>query len=764
MIVRFETTLGSWFCFLLTFVLCLISILFPGEGSTQDSSSKVQAIEISGNQRIESTAIVGRLTLEIGDLVTQTTLKEQIQNIYQMGFFDDVQVQTEPIAQGIKVRFLVKEKPFTVDIVFDGNDHLSDDKLQEVITLRSQVFLDQQQVKISVQKIREAYRKDGYHKSEVIPIVEELGETRDRITFFIQEGTQARIETINFIGANVVKKDALIDVLANREYVPIISWITDAGVFRQEEIPNDVERLKEFYSNRGYLDVQVGRPEVELSEYKESFTLTFHIVEGQPYTVSNIEFKGNTIFEKEELEVDLSIVPGDVFQRTLIRSEVGRITDLYGVKGYSFAEVTPSILPNPENLTTSVTFTIKEGSLIRVREIRISGNDKTRDNVIRRELRVDEQAVIDSVGIKRSFQRLNNLNFFETVEILPQQVEEDKVDLDVKVKEKPTGSFSIGGGFSTLDQFTLIANITEANLFGLGYLVRVRGQLGGRRTIGVLTFRNPALFDGPTFFQADAFSTETDFLTYEQETRGGTLRVGRSLSEYIRGSVTLLAEEITIKNPSSDAGPTIEAQLGDQSTTGFRANIMRDTRDNLIDPRTGLRTGLRVGFGSSVFGGTNDFYSFSLDALKYIPFPFLDLRWATRGRFGIAEGYSGDDVPLTELFFVGGINTVRGFKFGRAGPVTTGGTLLGGTKQIIFNNELIFPILPDAKLSGVLFFDYGEGLAKGQDLTLDLRAGTGLEVRWVSPFGPLRGAWGINLDPRGGEDSTVFEFSVGNVF
>ena len=298
----------------------------------------------------------------------------------------------------------------------------------------------------------------------------------------------------------------------------------------------------------------------------------------------------------------------------------------------------------------------------------------------------------------------------------------------------------------------------------MGYLARIRGQVGSRRTLGVLTFRNPALYDGPTSFQVDGFSTNTNFLTYEEERQGGTIQFGQAFSEFIAGSFTLVAEAIKIKDPSSDAPTFIVDQVGDQSTTGFRASLFRDTRDNFQSPRRGSRTGIRLGFGSEVFGGTNNFYRVSLDGLKYVPFPIWDMRMSLRGRFGLVEGYGGDPVPLTELYFVGGINTVRGFKFGRAGPVTSSGTLEGGNKQVIFNVDVIFPILKGAKLDGVVFFDYGKGFAEEEDLSLDLRPATGLEVRWVSPFGPLRAAWGINLDAKSNEQKTVFEFSVGNVF
>ena len=747
---------------ILGYGLMFMSVSPPVLGQTPDVL--VDSVAIQGNQRIEDAAILGNVTLTPGDPLTTRATQDQIRRIYDMGFFDDVQVQTETTAKGVAVIFVVQEKPFVVGIVFDGNDALSDDKLKEVITLKNQVFLDQQAIKLSAEKIRAEYEKSGYHKVRVVPIIQELQQSRNRVTFFIQEGVRAKIDSIHFAGATVFSKKDLLGVMANREWTPILSLITDAGILHKEELSNDIERIKEFYSNRGYLDVQVGAPAIELSDDKENVNLTFRISEGNPYTVQTVRYEGNTVFEDEALARFSYIRPDDVFQRTAVREEITRVTDMYGAEGYSFAEVTPNLAPNAETLTTEITFTIKEGSLIRVREIHITGNDKTRDNVIRRELRVDEQEVLDSAAVRRSFQRLNNLNFFETVELFPEQVEEDKVDVEVRVKEKPTGQFSIGGGFSTLDRFTAIANITEGNLFGLGYLVRVRGQVGVRRTIGVLTFRNPALFDGPTSFQLDGFSTQTNFLTYQEERKGGTVQWGRAFSEYILGSFTLVGEQIRITNVASDATSFIQNQLGDQSTTGFRSSIFRDTRDFFQDPRSGSRTGLRLGFGTSVLGGTNDFYRFALDGLKYIPLPVWDLRMAFRGRFGMAEGYLGDSVPLTELFFVGGINTMRGVQYGRAGPVTASGTLAGGNKQLIVNSELIFPVLPAAKLNGVLFFDYGKGFAQDESLDFDLRRATGLEVRWISPFGPLRAAWGLKLDRLPQEQSSVFEFSVGNVF
>jgi outer membrane protein insertion porin family len=744
--------------------------------AAEQAGVKVTAIEIRGNKRIELPAIVGRLTLKPGDPYTPENVRGQIKILYETGFFEDVQMETQSGPGGVVLAFLVREKPFITEIVFDGNKALSDDKLKEKITIKSQSFLDQPKAKESAEKIRLAYQGDGYFNCRVTPIVQTLDEDRKRLTFLIIEGEKARVRTVNFDGLHSATKEEMFKVMATREWIPWYGLITqlkvpsafsDAGVLKQEEMNTDVERIKEVLLNKGYLNVRVGSPNVELSEDKKWFVVTYSVMEGEPFTIGEIGFRGNTVFEDPELRQGLKMKEGEIFQRQKLRDEVTRLNDLYGSRGYSFAEVSPNVTQNTAARTASVILTIKEGEMMRVRQINIHGNEKTKDNVIRREIRVDEQDVIDTPALKRSFQRLNNLNFFGTVEILPAQVGVDKVDLNVRVKEKPTGQFSIGGGFSTLDQVVAIADITEGNLGGNGWMGRVRGQLGARRQIGLITFRNPYVNDSLTSLQLDVYRTMTNYITYFEAKTGASVTLGRYLSEYTSGSVSLFAEELNFKNPAvgicPDRFPLVCSQLGNQSTTGFRTTLARDTRDYYMDPRTGWRAAVGFDLGTPYMGGSNNFYKYHIDVINYTPLPF-DMRFAIRARYGAAVGIEGEPIPLTERYFVGGINTIRGFKFGRAGPVTTSNSLLGATKQLIFNNDLIFTISTDAKLNGVIFFDYGKGFDDNEEISTKLRKTVGLEGRWISPFGPLRAAYGINLDPRPGEAKGAFEFTIGTLF
>ncbi|MCE3223447.1 MAG: putative outer membrane protein assembly factor YaeT precursor [Nitrospira sp.] len=760
-------------CVLALVVLYTLGV--PAWLYAQDGAPLVTSATIRGQKRIELQAIEGRLTLKANDRFTADALREQVKILYATGYFEDVQVEADPGPGGVAVTFVVREKPFITEIVFDGNEELSDDKLKEKITIKSQTFLDQQQAKESAEKIRLAYQEDGFYNCQVIPVIQAVDEDRKRLTYFIKEGTKAKVKHINFEGMRAVTKEEMFKVTATREWIPwyglitqlkVPSLLSDAGVLKREELGNDIERMREVYLNKGYLNVQISQPTLELSEDKKWFEISYAIVEGEPFIVQEVGFRGNTVFEDHELREGLNIKPGEIFQRAKIRGEITRITDLYGAKGYAFADVVPNVTPDNNARTATILLNVKEGEMMRIREIHVTGNDKTRDNVVRRELRLDEQDVIDTLALKRSFQRLNNLNFFETVEILPQQVETDKVDLNVKVKEKPTGQFSIGGGFSTLDKLVAIADITEGNLGGNGWLGRIRGQLGQQRSLGLVTFRNPYVNDSYNALQLDIYRTMTNYISYFESKSGASVTWSRWLSEYVNGSVSLFGEQLTYRDPQEglcpDLIPLICGQLGSQSSTGIRTSIFRDTRDYYLDPRTGWRFSLGADYGTPALGGTNHFYKLYADVIKYTPLIY-DTRFSIHVRYGQTEGIGGRPIPLTERFFVGGINTMRGFVFGRAGPVTPSGSLLGSAKELIFNNDFIFTISSEAKLNGVFFFDYGNGFDDNEPVQFNkLRSAVGFEARWISPFGPLRA--GINLDPRPTERMGVFEFTIGSLF
>ncbi len=760
----------------------LIWVLGPRDGLAQEAGQRISAITVQGNKRIEVPAIRTRLTLKEGEGLTAERIREQIRALYQMGYFEDVRVETEPRAGGVAVIFVVAEKPFVTEILFDGNDNLTAEKLTEKLTVRTQSFLDQQQIKDSVERLRQLYEDEGYFSARLMPIIKSLGGERKSLTFFIVEGPKARIKAVAFDGAKSIPLKKLKKPLVTREYFWLMSWFDDSGVYKKEELDNDVERIRQIYFDEGYLEIKISKPTVDLSPDRKWFTVRFPIDEGPQFRFSRIGYKGQTIFSEAELRSGSKLKDGDVVRMAEVREDIKRATDVYGSKGYAFSDINPLIQPDPESKTAMVTFDVKEGALIRVRNINISGNDKTRDKVIRRELRVSEAELIDTAAMQLSFKRLNNMNYFETVEIIPKQVDPGTVDLDIKVKEKSTGTFSVGGGFSSLDKLGIVADITEGNLFGRGQLIKIRGQLGQRRSSGVITFREPYLFDEALSGQIDIYSRQTFYFSYFEERRGADVVVGKWFSEYLSGSATYLLERLTISNdltdqlflggggiavtPITDLPLLVQQQLGKSTTSAVVLGVARDTRDVYVDPKSGARYGLTLEFAGGPLAGTNDFYKVISDNAWYFP-----VAWGTvlapRARLGVAHSYTaGSLLPVGDRFFVGGIQTMRGFEFGRAGPVspTDNISILGATKQLIFNFDYVFPLVSEFKVQGVVFFDYGKGFEDGQPWSLDLRKAAGVEGRWISPFGPLRLAYGLNLDRRTGERAGVFEFSVGSLF
>lgn len=745
----------------------------------QEADQPIKSITVRGNKRIEVPAIRSRVTLKEGDLFSMEGVRDQIRALYQMGYFEDVRVEAEPVPGGVTVVFVVTEKPFITETLFDGNSKVKDEKLREKLTVRNQSFLDQQQVKDSVERLRLLYEEEGHFSARIVPVIKALDADRKSLTFFITEGPKARIKTVGFDGAKAIPANKLKKPLVTREYSLIFSWFDDSGIYKKEEVANDVERIRQLYLDEGYLNAQVGTPSVDLSTDKQWFTVRFPIVEGPQFKLGKIEFTGQTFLTEAELRAGTKLKEGDVVRMVQVRDDITRVTDLYGAKGYSFTDVDPKINPDPESRTATVTFEIKEGPLVHIRNINIAGNEKTRDKVIRRELRLNEAELIDTAALKRSFERLNNMNYFETVEIIPKQVDPNTVDLDIKVKEKSTGTFSVGGGFSSLDQLSVVADITEGNLFGRGQLLKIRGQLGQRRSIGQVTFREPYLFDELVSGQVDIFARETFFINYFEERVGGDIVLGKWFSEYLSGSVTLLRERLTYNVGDSNSlllgGQTaalpgdlpllIQQQLGTSTTDAIVLGISRDTRDFYLDPKSGFRHALTLELAGSYLGGDNNFYKYIGDSVAYFPLMW-DTVFSPRVRLGVAQSYkAGNALPVGERFFVGGIQTVRGFSFGRAGPVDQPtDSILGATKELIFNFDYIFPVAPELKVKGVVFFDYGKGFDVGESLNFTLRPTAGVEVRWISPFGPLRLAYGLNLDRRPGERSGLFEFSVGSLF
>jgi outer membrane protein insertion porin family len=740
-------------------LLFLVTIVTPWSIYAQELPV-IKSIEIKGLKRIDEVAVKSKITQREGEPISEEKTSEDIKNIFKMGYFDDVRAEIEPFEGGIKLIYVVKEKPTVVKIEFQGNKEFDDSKLKEKLTITTGAIADSVLIQDNANKLREFYEEEGYWLSHIIPIIKTISPEEVSLTYQIEEGPKVKIKKINILGNKAISTGKIKGVMDTNEWW-LFSFITSSGYYTKERMESDIEKIRDIYFNNGFIKVAVGEPKIQLTDDKKGMIITIPISEGDQYRVFSVEISGNKVFADDVLKKKITMEPGKPFSKETLKKNILAISELYSEIGYALITVTPDLIPDESNKTVKVLLKIDEGDKYRIGRIEISGNTKTRDKVIRREVRLDEGDVFNSALIKRSYERINNLNFFETVEIIPKPRPEEKlVDIDIKVKERPTGFFSIGGGYSSVEKLIGTVDLTQGNLFGKGQLVKIRAELGGRTSYYDITFKDPWFMNKPIIFSTSIYKMTQKFIEYDKKATGFGFSFGKNFSEYWWGDITYNFENATIYNISENASTIIKDQEGKRITSSITPTLIRDSRDNFLDPTRGSRNAIYLTYAG--VGGTNYFVKSEIDSAWY--FPLGSTTVMLRGRFGYAKGIFDKELPLYERFYVGGIYTIRGLGFGEAGPRDKEtGEPIGGTEELIFNTEYIFPIVSDLRLKGVVFFDTGNSYESFKEFGT-LRYTTGLGIRWISPFGPIRLEWGYNLKRKPDESSSRFEFAFGSFF
>jgi len=742
---------------LLMFAVLFVIVIMSCGGVFAQELPAVTSIEIQGLKRIEEGAVRAKISQKIGEPVSQEKISGDIKSIYNMGYFDDVRVQIEPFEGGAKLIYIVKEKPTIVKIEFQGNKKFDDAKLKEKITITPGSIADTVLIQDNASKLKSFYEEEGYWLANIVPVLKKISENDLTLTYQIDEGPKVKVRKIVIEGNKQISASKIKKVMETKTWW-LFSFITSSGYYKKQQMEADIEKIKNLYFNNGYIKVVVADPEIKVDQ--RGMTIIIRVSEGDQYRVSSVAFSGNKAYDDETIKKLVTIKPNSIFDKSELEKDIQAITNLYTNNGYALVSVTPDLAPDEKNKTVKVALTINEGDKYRIGRIEVTGNTKTRDKVIRREVRLDEGDIFDSSKLRRSYERINNLNFFESVDIIPKPHYEEKVvDLDIKVKERPTGFLSIGGGYSSIDKFIATADLTQGNLFGKGQYLKVKGELGGRSSLYELSFKDPWFLDRPLAFSTGIYKTTREYIEYDKDAFGIFLSLGKNFSEYWSANVAYNFERAKITNINEDASIIIKDQEGTSTTSSVSPSVVRDTRDNYLDPMRGSRNAATFTFAG--LGGSNAFLKGELDSAWY--FPLGQTSFMVRGRFGYARGIFGKKLPLYERFYVGGIYTIRGLGFGDAGPKDPQtGDAIGGTEELIFNTEYVFPILPEMKLKGLVFFDAGNSYENFRDFGLRYTAGTGF--RWISPIGPIRVEWGYNLDKRLDESSNKFEFAFGSFF
>ena len=719
----------------------------------------VNSIEVRGIKRIEEGAVKSKMTQKIGERLSNEKTSEDIKAIFKMGYFDDVKIDIETMEGGIKLIYVVTEKATIIRVDFQGNKELGDDKLKEKAAITVGSIADTTLIQDNVTKLQLLYEEEGYWLAKIVPIINIVGEHEVSLTFQIEEGEKVKIKKITILGNNALSSGKIKGAMKTSEW-KIYSFIISSGYYKKETMNADLEAVRDLYFNNGYVKVVVSDPEIALTEDKKGMTITIHVSEGDQFRISSVAITGNKAFPETELKKRIASSPGAVFSKDVLKRDIANMTELYTQNGYALANVFPDITTDDAAKLLALVYRVEEGSIFRVGRIEVSGNTKTRDNVIRREIRLDEGDIFDSSLLKRSYERINNLNFFESVDMAPKPNYEEKLlDIDVKVKEKPTGFLSVGGGYSSVDKFVAMVDVTQGNLFGKGQMLKLKGELGGRASYLDMSFREPYFLGNPVSFSLDVYKMHRNYIDYSKKAVGAGLGFGKNFTEFISGGVTYNIERATIYDIAAGASEVITQQEGTATTSSITPSITRDSRDNYLDPSRGSRNSVYFTFAG--LGGDNAFIKGLADSAWF--FPLGSNTIAFRARYGYATGIMNKQLPLYERFCVGGIYTVRGLGYCQAGPKDDKGELIGGTKELIFNTEYIFPILRELRLKGVVFFDAGNAYESNQPIGT-LRYTTGFGIRWISPVGPIRIEWGYNIKKQPGESSGKVEFTFGSFF
>lgn len=744
----------------------------------------ISQIRITGNQRVEEEAIRVQLHSRPGVAYDPATVDQDVRALYAMGFFSDVQADLSQENGAWVLTYQVTERPEIKEVHLEGNKKIDREDLENALKVRPNTILDPTKIRRGIDEAYKLYEKKGYLDAKIDYSTEPVGSNQVIVTLKVDEGKIVRIKHLIFEGARHVDAATLRKVMQTKEEW-FLSFVTGAGVLDREVLKADTERLTAYYYDQGYIDVRIDEPVIERK--KDGLYVTIKIDEGKQYKVGKVELAGDMIADSDELRKELGLVEGETFRTSKLREDINKITEFYGDRGYAFVNVTPDTQTEVGQQDVNVTYKISKGPEVTIDKIEITGNTKTRDKVIRRQLKVQEQQLFSGSKLRKSQENLRRLGFFEDVNLTTRKAgSEDRLDLLVDVKEGSTGTFSAGAGVASGESFLFNVRLQEINLFGRGQRLVLNTDFGSIRRQFQLSFTEPYLFDSQLSLGVDLFNWE---LIFDEFTRAGTgagIRTlypmtalgwdklwGYSLEDTQLG-LEYRIENADIKDVSFSASQSIWDEEGTSLTSSVTPRIFRDTRNHPFDPTGGSLQDFSVEIAG--LGGQSKYIKPESRLRWYVPFyespRFGTFVFAPGVTFGYGLGYGGQSgLPLFERYFPGGINSVRGFNVRSLGPrdevFNARGQLVrrdvvGGSQQLIFNNDVIFPIVESLGLKGVVFFDAGNAFRSSQGIQWsDMRMSVGTGVRWLSPIGPLRIEVGFPLNPRVGDDKRAVLFSFG---
>ena len=748
----------------LAFLMVMVFLTLISPLSAQEGEN-IQSVKVVGNKRIDESTILYYIKSKPGTLLSKRQIGEDIKEIYSLGQFKDIRVETRETLKGLEVEFYVEEIPSIGDVEIAGNDKVDANDIRDKIGLKRGATFNEHLVQESSEEILKLYREKGYFFAKVHIDTQPNQENLVNVSIRVKEGEKVRIEKISFSGNKSLPDKDLASQMETSEKT-WYSFIDDSGVYQKDILKLDMFRIEGFYHDNGYLRVKVLEPRIDINQKAREIYITIPIEEGPQFRVKTLNVKGDDAVSPSEIQKNLKTKVGAIYNVAELREDILTISDLYSQKGYAYADANPVSKLNDEDRTVELSIEVDKGKKVYVGNIEILGNLKTKDNVIRREFRLKEGELFDGSKLKRSKQRINNLNFFEDVKIDTHRGQDPElIDILTTVTERPTGSFTVGAGFSSVENLIFNTSIAQDNLFGSGQKLNLTAVLSSIRTDFNISFTEPRLFDSEILLGVDAFNQDKDFLSFDSKSTGGGLRLGKRISEF--DSVNLRYRFDNIKVSGVEAADETEFFKNEtRLTSRIAPTFVHDSRDNFLNPTKGWRH--MLGFEVAGLGGAK-FTKSTYEVTYYRPL-VGKLVGAAHAKVSYADGYGGEKLPGFERYFMGGPTSLRGFTIQDVGPKNDDGDPVGGNQALLLNLEMQYPFTKSFR--GFVFYDRGNIYGGGFDASTttnnfdlgEMRSSIGAGIRFLSPFGPLGFAYGIKLDKEDGEQAAEFHFSAGSAF
>jgi len=733
----------------------------------------VKDIRVEGIQRIEAGTVFNYLPVKVGDRMTDEKASAAIRALFATGFFRDVRLEV----QGNVLVVAIEERPAISSIEFSGMKEFEKDKvkqgLRDVGFQEGRIF-DRALLDQAEQELKRQYLTRALYGVDITTTVTPLERNRVAINFNIVEGEPAKIRRINIVGNKAFSEDELLGAIQLRT-PGMTSWFSKNDQYSRQKLQGDLESLRSFYLNSGYMEFTIDSTQVSITPDRRDIYITINVTEGEKYTVTEVKFGGDLLVPEAELRSLVTVRAGETFSREKFTDSSKAITERLGREGYAFANVNATPEIDKEKRTVKFTFLVDPGRRVYVRRINVTGNSRTRDEVVRREMRQLEGSFFDSAKLQLSKQRIDKTGYFSEVEVETPPVPgtTDEVDVNVRVKEKPTGAFLVGVGFSSVDKLILQASVQQANFFGTGNTVGFQVASGSVNKVASLSFTQPyytvdGVSRGFDIYRRDVNAVSLGVGNYRTRTVGTAVRFGVPFTEYDTLFFGLGVEYVRLF--LDDNGPqrylAFENQFGSRYSTLINtAGWVRDTRDSVIWPTRGTlqRANLEVAAPPADL----EYWKATYTHQYFYP-ATRNITLVTTAELDTADGYGGKPLPFFKNYYSGGIGSVRGYRTASLGPRDIDGTILGGNRKINATTEALFPVpgqTQDRSMRLGVFIDAGQVYAATDKIDLaQVRAAWGFSFAWNSPVGPLKFSIARPFNARPGDSIQAFQFTLGTVF